>query len=403
MRIGLIAPPWLPVPPRGYGGTEAVVDRLARGLVRAGHEVLLAASADSTCPVPRVAGTAEAGEDAPVCAETLAELRHIVTAYSALADVDVIHDHTTAGPLYRHRCPGMPVAATNHGPFHAGSTPVYVAMQDVAIVAISHNQAATATGIPIAAVIHHGIDTERVPVGRGDGGYASFLGRMSPEKGPRVAALVARAAGVPLRMAAKLREPAEREYFEAEVKPLLCSDVEYVGELGVDEKLQLVGESFALLNPLQWNEPFGLVMIESMATGTPVVAFPAGSAPEIVEDGVTGFLRTDRERLATALLDAADLDRAACRARVTERFHTNRMVREHIRLYTGLLAHGAPRVHTSAARHPGSEGSVSASGWYGSERTSIPGGSPSMTVPSCDTERSMRPSPRATPSTRSGV
>jgi glycosyltransferase involved in cell wall biosynthesis len=403
MRIGLIAPPWLPVPPRAYGGTEAVVDGLARGLVRAGHEVLLAASADSTCPVPRVAGTAEAGEDAPVCAETLAELRHIVTAYSALADVDVIHDHTTAGPLYRHRCPGTPVAATNHGPFDAGSTPVYAAMQDVAIVAISHSQAATATGIPIAAVIHHGIDTERVPVGRGDGGYASFLGRMSPEKGPRVAALVARAAGVPLRMAAKLREPAEREYFETQVRPLLCSDVEYVGELGVAEKLQLVGESFALLNPLQWNEPFGLVMIESLATGTPVVAFPAGSAPEIIEDGVTGFLRTDREGLATALLDAADLDRAACRARATERFHTDRMVRAHICLYTDLLTHGAPRAPTTAARHPGSEGSASASGWYGSERTSIPGGSPSMTVPSCDTERSMRPSPRATPSTRSGV
>jgi glycosyltransferase involved in cell wall biosynthesis len=403
MRIGLIAPPWLPVPPRAYGGTEAVVDGLARGLVRAGHEVLLAASADSTCPVPRVAGTAEAGEDAPVYAETLAELRHIVTAYSALGAVDVIHDHTTAGPLYRHRCPGTPVAATNHGPFDAGSTPVYAAMHDVAIVAISHNQAASASGIPIAAVIHHGIDTERVPVGRGDGGYASFLGRMSPEKGPRVAALVARAAGVPLRMAAKLREPAEREYFEAQVKPLLCSDVEYLGELGVDEKLQLVGESFALLNPLQWNEPFGLVMIESLATGTPVVAFPAGSAPEIVEDGVTGYLRTDRERLATALLDAADLDRAACRARATERFHTDRMVREHIRLYTDLLTHGAPRVLTPAAGHPGSGASASASGWYGSERTSIPGGSPSMTVPSCDTERSMRPSPRATPSTRSGV
>jgi len=144
-------------------------------------------------------------------------------------------------------------------------------------------------------------------------------------------------------------------------------------------------------------------MIESLATGTPVVAFPAGSAPEIIEDGVTGFLRTDREGLATALLDAADLDRAACRARATERFHTDRMVRAHICLYTDLLTHGAPRAPTTAARHPGSEGSASASGWYGSERTSIPGGSPSMTVPSCDTERSMRPSPRATPSTRSGV
>jgi glycosyltransferase involved in cell wall biosynthesis len=340
VRIGLIAPPWVPVPPPAYGGTESVIDRLARGLVRAGHDVLLAAAGNSTCPVPRVAGTQPVGPGAPVTGDTLTELRHVVTAYAGMTDVDVIHDHTLAGPLYRRPHPCIPVVTTNHGPFDEMLSPIYRALQDVPVIAISHGQAATAAGIRIGAVIHHGIDVQTVPVGRGDGGYASFLGRMCPEKGPREAALIARAAGVPLRMAAKLREPAEREYFEAAVEPLLCSDVEYVGELGLREKLELVGGSFALLNPLQWAEPFGLVMIEALATGTPVVATAAGSAPEIVDDGVTGFLRTGLPALAAALLEAPRLDRAVCRATAARRFDTDRMVADHLRLYEEAVCTG---------------------------------------------------------------
>jgi glycosyltransferase involved in cell wall biosynthesis len=332
------------VPPPAYGGTESVIDRLARGLVRAGHDVLLTAAANSTCPVPRVPGTDEAPEAAPVCVDTLTELRHVITGYAAMGGgVDVVHDHTVTGPLYRRPRPGPPVVTTAHGPFDATLGPVYRAMRGVAVVAISHDQAATASGVPVAGVIHHGLDVESVPVGSGGGGYASFLGRMAPEKGPREAALVARAAGVPLRMAAKLREPAEREYFDAEVRPLLCSDVEFLGELGCAEKLELVGNSFALLNPIQWAEPFGLVMIEALATGTPVVATPVGSAPEIVDDGVTGFLRSGCLPLAAALLDAAQLDRAACRAVAARRFSTERMVADHIRLYEELLLGPTPR------------------------------------------------------------
>jgi glycosyltransferase involved in cell wall biosynthesis len=351
MRIGLIAPPGVPVPPPAYGGTESVIDRLARGLVRAGHEVLLAAAANSSCPVPRVRGTAEAAEAAPVCADTITELRHVIRSYAAMTDVDVVHDHTLTGPLYRHAPAGTPVVTTAHGPFDATLSPVYRAMRGVALLAISYHQAATADGIPLVGVIHHGLDVSSVPVGRGNGGYASFLGRMSPEKGPREAALVARAAGVPLRMAAKLREPAEREYFDAEVKPLLCSDVEFLGELGCAEKLELVGGSFALVNPMQWAEPFGLVMIEALATGTPVVATPVGSAPEIVDDGVTGYLRTGRLPLATALLNASQLDRTACRAVAARRFSSERMVAEHVRLYEELLL-GPTRRYRVISRPP---------------------------------------------------
>jgi glycosyltransferase involved in cell wall biosynthesis len=338
MRVGLIAPPGVPVPPPAYGGTESVVDLLARGLVSAGHEVLLAAAANSTCPVPRVGGSDEADEAAPVCADSVTELRHVITSYSAMTDVDVVHDHTLIGPLCGRASVGTPVVTTAHGPFNATLGPVYGAMHGVDIVAISHHQAATAHGVRLAGVIHHGLDVSSVPVGLGAGGYVSFLGRMSPEKGPREAALIARAAGVPLRIAAKLREPAEREYFDAEVKPLLCSDVEFLGELGYAEKLELVGGSFALLNPIQWAEPFGLVMIEALATGTPVVATPVGSAPELVDDGVTGYVRAGVPALAAALVDASYLDRASCRADAVRRFSSDRMVAEHVRLYERLLS-----------------------------------------------------------------
>jgi glycosyltransferase involved in cell wall biosynthesis len=343
MRIGLIAPPGVPVPPPAYGGTESVIDRLSRGLVRAGHEVLLAAAANSTCPVPQLSDSDAAGERTPVCVDTMSEMRHIVRSYAAMSEMDLVHDHTVIGPLYGQASFRGPVVTTAHGPFDATLGPMYRAMRGAAVVAISFHQATTAVGVPLAGVIHHGLDVGSVPEGRGDGGYASFLGRMSPEKGPREAALVARAAGVPLRMAAKLREPAERDYFEAKVKPLLCSDVEFLGELGYADKLELLRGSFALVNPMRWAEPFGLVMIEALATGTPVVATPVGSAPELVDDGVTGYLRTGVAGMAAALLDSSQLDRATCRAVAARRFSSERMVAEHIRLYEELLSCPVPR------------------------------------------------------------
>lgn len=336
MRIGLIAPPWVPVPPPAYGGTEMVVDLIARGLQEAGHEVLLAAASDSTCPVPQVPSTAES--DYEVLNDVTSLLAHVVHSYDALHDVDLIHDHTVAGPLYRGRSWEIPVAVTNHGPFIDDTLMLFRAMAtDTSIVAISHNQASHAAGVPITRVIHHGLEPERVPVGRGRGGYAAFLGRMNPTKGVAEALQVARAAGVPLRIAAKMREREEREYFEAAVRPLLTREHEYVGEVSDAGKYELLGDAFALLNPIQWSEPFGLAMIESLATGTPVVATPRGSAPEIVRPGFNGFLGTV-DHLAALLPRAAEIDRAACRADVEQRFSARRMVAEHIQLYSDILA-----------------------------------------------------------------
>jgi glycosyltransferase involved in cell wall biosynthesis len=341
MRIGLIAPPWVPVPPPAYGGIEAVVHRLACGLVAAGHDVLLAAPQNSTCPVPQVAGLPPA--EATRIGATVVELRHLARAYAAMEDVDLVHDHTVAGPLFRNRPPQVPVVTTNHGPFLSELGELYQVMgPDVTVIAISHHQASAAGGVPIARVIHHGIDITEVPPGDGRGGYACFLGRMHPHKGPREAVLVARRAGIPLLLAARMSEPAEREYFDHAVAPLLGRDAEYVGELGEAEKYALLGGAVALLNPIRWPEPFGLVMLEALATGTPVVATPAGAAPEIVDDGTTGYLQSGVTRLAAALVRAAGLDRGACRRVAADRFSTQRMVAEHLTLY-GEILDAAPK------------------------------------------------------------
>lgn len=335
MRIGLIAPPWVPVPPPAYGGTEMVVDLLARGLQGAGHEVLLAAAGDSACPVPPVPGVAKSDPNATNDATSM--LAHVVTAFDAMGGVDLIHDHTPVGPLYRRRPAGVPVVVTNHNQFTPDALTVFgAAALDSAVVAISHDHARRAGNVPITRVIHHGLDPAQVPVGAGSGGYAVFLGRIDPTKGVVEALRIAREAEVPLRIAAKLRDASEHDYFDSEVRPLLTRDHEYIGEVSDAEKYELLGDAIALLNPIKWAEPFGLVMIEALATGTPVVGTPHGSAPEIVESGITGFLG-DVDELAELLPQAASLDRSACRAHVESHFSAERMVRNHLRLYGELL------------------------------------------------------------------
>ena len=344
MRIAVIAPPWLPVPPNGYGGTELVLDTLCRGLAAAGHDVLLYASGDSTCPVERAWTYAE--HLGTVGTNPAAELRHVMDAYEAAAawGADAIHDHTITGPVWadvRGRCP---VVTTNHGPFNDELAPIYRRVgPHVPIIAISHHQAATARDIPIHAVIHHGIDLTGVAPGAGSGNYAAFLGRMNPDKGVDRAIRVARQAGMPLLIAAKMREPAEGAYYEQVVRPLLGGDVEYIGEVAGDDKDRFLADAVCLLNPIAWPEPFGMVMIESLARGTPVVATPMGAAPEIVDDGRTGYLRTGDAALAGALLDAAHLDRSACRRAAETRFSMERAAADHHAVYTGLTAAAGAR------------------------------------------------------------
>ncbi|KQZ09224.1 glycosyl transferase family 1 [Agromyces sp. Root1464] len=350
MRIGIIAPPWIPVPPPAYGGIESFIDTLARAIVRTGHDVVLAASGDSTSPVERLPGFPPSGSD--TMGLTTHEMRHLIRAYAQLDDVDVIVDNTLAGPILARTAAMAPVVTIAHGPFIPLVQELYgAASPDMAFVAISHHHASTAGSVRIARVIHHGIRVTDVPMGPG-GSSACFVGRMNPTKGVVEAIRVAERAGIPLRIAAKMREPAEQAYFAEAVRPLLGRNAEYIGELSTAETCALMGESCALVNPIQWDEPFGLVMIESLATGTPVVATPRGSVPELVDDGATGFVRSGIDELASALVDAAALDRTVCRARAQARFTDARMARDYLDLFADMLTADVPTAGALTADRP---------------------------------------------------
>ena len=341
MRIALIAPPWLPVPPPAYGGTELVIDLLARGLVAAEHEVTLYTVGTSTCPVPRRHRYDVAQWSAEGSTSVLRELAHVTWAYADIGEADIVHDHTLAGPfvgaLARHR-----VVTTNHGPFRSDDIrQVFRSYPPrVSTVAISHDQAATHDG-PIAAVIHHGVDVDSYRSDASRGEQLLFLGRMHPDKGAHLAIEIARRTDRPLLIAAKMREPREQAYFTHVVRPLLGDGIEFVGEADHDTKRELLASAVALVNPIQWSEPFGLVMAEALASGTPVVTTRLGAAPEIVDDGVTGFVCDDVDEMVAAVARIDELDRHSCRRAAEQRFSIERMTNDHLALYRRLVDGGS--------------------------------------------------------------
>jgi glycosyltransferase involved in cell wall biosynthesis len=339
LRIAMIAPPWFSVPPRGYGGIESMVADLVDGLVGRGHHVTLIGAGR--------AGT-QAQRFVPIYVEPpstrlgdpLPEVLHVAAAASVLADldVDVVHDHTLAGPLLARRRP-EPTVMTAHGPVvgepgdylaHLGST--------VEVVAISEAQRRQRPEVNWIATVHNSVDVSSFPFGRGDAGYVLFLGRFNPEKAPHLAIDAARAAGRRIVLAGKLNEPPERQYFEQEIRPRLGPGVEYVGEADATTKRELYAGAEALLFPACWEEPFGLVMIEAMACGTPVVALRRGSVPEIVHHGLTGFVLDRPEQMAAAIEVVGELDRAECRAHVERHFDSPGMVRGYEAVYHTLVS-----------------------------------------------------------------
>lgn len=346
MRIGLIAPPWTPVPPVGYGGTEVVVDNLARGLQERGHDVRLFSVGDSTCAVP----TSSLYETSPhPIGTTVEEAAHVLAAYDALADVDLIHDHTVLGPLLAPRPQrGVPpVLSTHHGAFTSENRRIFRQIaRRASVIAISHDQASRAPEVPIAAVIHHGIDLATYRPGPGDGGYLLFLGRMSPDKGVATALRVAHRTGHRLVVATKMREASEIDYFKTVVEPMLTAEDHLLVEPSIAVRLKLLQQAEALINPIAWPEPFGLAMAESLASGTPVIGHGTGAAPEIIDHGVTGFLCRDEDDLSGAVARIPTLDRRACRAAAEERFSLSRMVRDHLDLYERVLANPASTQET---------------------------------------------------------
>lgn len=350
MRIAQVAPPFETVPPVRYGGTERVVSTLTEELVRRGHDVTLFAAGGSKTGA-RLVPTVERAlwyqqprpkDFNPYWAITLGKI------WPEIAEFDVIHSHLDFFGYPLARSGVRPVVTTLHGRLDLPDLqPLYREFADVPVVSISDSQRRPMPNANWAATIYHGIELDDYTFNPRMGGYLAFLGRISPEKGLDTAINVARRAGVPLLIAARMplshtHDPnvrADWEYWENDVQPLLeGNQVELLGQLGGKDKDEFLRNAAALLFPIRWPEPFGLVMAEALACGTPVLALGQGSVPEIVKDGLTGFVRSTEDDLVEAVGRIPDLDRARCRAEAENRFSPTAMVDAYERVYRQLLA-----------------------------------------------------------------
>ena len=341
MRIAQVAPLFEPVPPPLYGGTERVVSYLTEELVRRGHDVTLFASGDSRTAarlVPIVKRAVRYGSDTR---DVLAmeSARQLGLVFSRADEFDVIHCHVDYLAFPFNGLTRTPTVHTIHGRLDLPYlVPLFRQFKGIPLVSISTAQRAPLAplGVPWAATVYHGLPIERYAYAAEGPGYLAFLGRLAPEKQPDLAIEIARRAGIPLKVAAKI-DAVDREYFERTIEPLLDDPlVEFLGEIGDDQKSAFLGGARALLFPIDWPEPFGLVMIEAMACGTPVIARPCGSVPEIVIDGRTGFLASSLIELTDAVKRIDDIDRAACRRHVEERFSVGRMAKDYEAVYRRL-------------------------------------------------------------------
>jgi glycosyltransferase involved in cell wall biosynthesis len=340
MRIAQVAPLYESVPPQLYGGTERVVSHLTEELVRQGHDVTLFASADSVTSAQLAPICLRSLRLDPRCIDPLAH--HVLMLERVLAranEFDIIHYHVDYlhFPLSR-RLP-VPSVTTLHGRLDLPDlVPVYREFDDMPIVSISDAQRTPLPWVNWVGTVHHGLPDDLYAFHDGPGRYLAFLGRISPEKRVDRAIEIARHLGMPLKVAAKV-DAADREYFQCRIAPMLDDPVvEFIGEIGDHEKERFLGNASALLFPVDWPEPFGLVMLEAMACGTPVVAWRCGSVPEVIEDGVTGFIVDDLEAAVAATARIGELSRWRCRQRFDDRFTATRMARDYVEIYGALIA-----------------------------------------------------------------
>ena len=341
LRIAMVAPPFYEIPPKGYGGIEAVVAQLADGLVDRGHDVTLVAAGGSTTKARLVTTFDEPQWERLGRAEP--ELLHAARVSEILAELrpEIVHDHSAAGPAFvRDRT--VPTVVTSHGPA-TGDWGEYLAAggDGMYLVAISQAQIDLTPELPWRAVVHNSLDTSDIPFREEKDDYLVWLGRLSPDKAAHLAIDMARDAGRRIVVIGKCSEPDEQAYFDAEVKPRLGPDVDYHGELTLEEKYAVLGGAAAFLFPLQWEEPFGMVLIEAMACGTPVLSLARGAVPEVVVDGVTGFVRENAADLAETLDDLGRIDPRACRRHVEQNFGPDKMVAGYEQVYRDCLGDAA--------------------------------------------------------------
>jgi glycosyltransferase involved in cell wall biosynthesis len=339
MRIAQVSPLLESVPPQLYGGTERIVSYLTEELVRQGHEVTLYASGDSLTSArlrPMCDRALRLGDSlADPVAHHMLLLEHVMREAH---NFDIVHFHLDYLPFPLIRRNGIPSLTTLHGRLDASGVPsLFREYSDMHLVSISDAQREPMPWAGWAATVHHGIPEDLYKQGDGDGGYLAFLGRISQEKRLDRAIEIARQVGMPLRVAAKI-DGADQTYFEENIRDLLGdANVDFIGEIGENEKNEFLGNARALLFPIDWPEPFGLVMIEAMACGTPVIAFRGGSVEEIIEDGVTGFVVSDIEEAVKAVLNLDAIIRSVCRARFEQRFSVSRMGCEYVNVYRRIL------------------------------------------------------------------
>lgn len=338
LRIAMVAPPWLEIPPVAYGGIEPVVAGLVDSLVARGHEVTLVASGEARTTAQRTVTIFDKPPSNRI-GEALPEVIGAAVAARAIADleIDLVHDHTLAGPLlaWGRR---TPTVVTAHGPVTGESGLYYSLMSDtVKLIAISDSQRTSAPEVHFAGRVYNGIDVASFTVQERKQDYVAWIGRFTPDKGPDEAIRAARALGLRIILAGKCSEPAEFEYYESVVKPMLGPDAEFVGEVDATSKRALMEGAQCLVFPLQWDEPFGVVMVESMACGTPVAAFARGSVPEVVADGVSGAVVPVGSDFTLAVTRAIGLDPWACRRHVEERFDLGFMARGYEKVYLETL------------------------------------------------------------------
>ncbi len=340
MRIAQISPLYESVPPKYYGGTERVVSYLTEELVELGHEVTLFASGDSVTKAKLV----------PVCHRSLRldkncvdQLAHHILmlelVFQKLSEFDILHFHIDYihFPLVR-RNKHVSTITTLHGRLDIPDLlPLYKEFKEIPLISISNSQRTPLSFANWQGTVYHGIPQDLYTFREKKGEYLAFLGRISPEKRVDTAIEIASTVGIPLKIAAKV-DKVDKEYFDTVIRPLMNNPlIEYVGEIGDAEKNDFLGNAYALLFPIDWPEPFGLVMIEALACGTPVIARRRGSVPEVIEEGVTGFIVEDIKSATEAVKNIDSIDRKKCREVFEKRFTSNRMARDYVRIYKQLI------------------------------------------------------------------
>jgi glycosyltransferase involved in cell wall biosynthesis len=339
MRIAQVSPLYESVPPRLYGGTERVVSWLTEELLRQGHEVSLFASGDSLTNARLVPVCPKALRLDPDCLDPLAHhLRLIEQVLQQKDEFDVIHFHIDYLHFSISRREQLPQLTTLHGCLDAPDlVPLYREFSEIPVVSISDSQRVPLPWINWQGTVHHGMPKSRFVPSFGPGKYLAVLGRVSPEKGVDRAIEIALGAEMPLKIAAKVGKN-DRDYFEARIKPMFDHElIEFVGEIGDPEKNDFLGNAAALLFPISWSEPFGLVLIESIACGVPVIAYPLGSVPEIIEDGVSGFLVKNTDEAVNTVKNLSCIDRRKCRKAFEHRFSDWRMAHDYLTIYERIV------------------------------------------------------------------